>query len=208
MLWAPPGTVEPMRGWWREVAGLVLPVACGGCGRPRALLCAECEQALYGAGPRRARPWPEPPGLPLVHAAAPYEDAVRAVLLGHKERGALELAWALGGALAGAVRSSAAASPGGAAGPLLLVPVPSARSAVRARGHDPVRRIARAAASRLRSAGVPARVSAVLRQWRAVSDQAGLSAPERAANLAGAWRSSSAADGSWRAAGRCWWTMS
>lgn len=176
----------PMRGWWREVAGLVLPVACGGCGRPRAVLCAECRQALYGAGPCRVRPWPEPPGLPLVHAAAPYEDAVRAVLLGHKERGALELAGALGGALAGAVRSSAAALPGAVAGPLLLVPVPSARSAVRARGHDPVRRIARAAAGQLRSAGVPARVSAVLRQRRAVSDQAGLSAPERAANLAGA----------------------
>lgn len=175
-----------MHGWWREIAGLVLPVACGGCGRPRTVLCAECGQALYGAGARRVRPWPEPPGLPVVHAAAAYEDAVRAVLLGHKERGALRLAGALGGALAGAVRASMGGLPAGVAGPLLLVPLPSARSAVRARGHDAARRIALAAAGELRRAGVPARVLAVLRQRRAVSDQAGLSAPERAANLAGA----------------------
>ncbi|WP_028815032.1 ComF family protein [Streptomyces flavidovirens] len=175
-----------MHGLWREVAGLVLPVACGGCGRPRTVLCAQCGQALYGAAARRVRPWPEPPGLPVVHAAAPYEDAVRAVLLGHKERGALGLAGALGGALAGAVRAAVTGVPTGAAGPLLLVPVPSARSAVRARGHDPARRIALAAAGQLRRAGVPARVLAVLRQRRAVSDQAGLSARERAANLAGA----------------------
>ncbi|MFE9397571.1 ComF family protein [Streptomyces flavidovirens] len=175
-----------MHGWWREVAGLVLPVACGGCGRPRTVLCARCEQALYGAAARRVRPWPEPAGLPVVHAAAPYEDAVRAVLLGHKERGALGLAGALGGALAGAVRAAVTGMPSGAAGPLLLVPVPSARSAVRARGHDPARRIALAAARQLRRAGVPARVLAVLRQRRAVSDQSGLSARERAANLAGA----------------------
>ncbi|GAA2964436.1 ComF family protein [Streptomyces enissocaesilis] len=175
-----------MHGWWREISGLVLPVACGGCGRPRTLLCAECGQALYGAGARRVRPRPEPPGLPAVHAAAPYEDAVRAVLLGHKERGALGLAGPLGVALAGAVRGAAAGSPAGAAEPLLLVPVPSAPGAVRARGHDPARRIALAAAGELRRAGVPARVLAVLRQRRAVYDQTGLSARERGANLAGA----------------------
>ncbi|MDJ0461212.1 phosphoribosyltransferase family protein [Streptomyces sp. H27-C3] len=187
-----------MRGWWREAAGLLLPAGCGGCGRPRTALCEGCRQALCGAGPRRVRPSPEPPGLPVVHAAAPYEDAVRAVLLGHKERGALELAGALGGALAGAVLvgASGAGAPGtrrspdgdvsGGCGPLLLVPVPSARRATRARGHDPTRRIALAASGELRRAGVAARVLAVLRQRRAVSDQSGLRAPERLANLAGA----------------------
>ncbi|MBT2491175.1 ComF family protein [Streptomyces sp. ISL-96] len=175
-----------MHGWWQEVAGLVLPVACGGCGRPRTVLCAECGQALYGGAAGRVRPSPEPPGLPAVHAAAPYEDAVRAVLLGHKERGALGLAGALGSALAGAVRAAVTWPQAKTAGPLLLVPVPSARGAVRARGHDPARRIALAAAGELRRTGVPARVLAVLRQRRAVSDQAGLSARERAANLAGA----------------------
>ncbi|GAA2514162.1 ComF family protein [Streptomyces gobitricini] len=175
-----------MRWWWREMAGLVLPVACGGCGRPRTPLCGACARGLGGAEARRVRPVPEPAGLPVVCAAAPYADAVRAVLLGHKERGALGLARPLGVALAGAVRASVAASGGSDGLPLLLVPVPSARRAVRARGHDAGRRIALAAAAELRRRGTAARVLPVLRQRRAVADQAGLGARERLANLADA----------------------
>lgn len=172
-----------MRGWWREFSGLVLPTACGGCGRPCTALCEECRAALLGLPARRVRPAPEPAGLPVVYAAAPYEDAVRAVLLGHKERGALGMAGVLGQALAGAAR--AVAGPPGR-GPLLLVPLPSSRRAVRARGHDATRRIALAAAGELRRTGTDARVAAVLRQRRVVADQAGLSAPQRLANLSGA----------------------
>ncbi|MET9430798.1 ComF family protein [Streptomyces sp. NPDC003036] len=185
-----------MRGWWREIAGLVLPVACGGCGRVRTQLCEECGRALYGRPPGRVRPVPEPAGLPVVHAAAPYGDAVRAVLLGHKERGVLGLARPLGLALAGAVRAAVAApsvvaastapSAGLGAGPLLLVPVPSSRRAVRARGHDAARRIAMAAAAELRRTGTAARVLPVLRQRRSVSDQSRLDARQRLANMAGA----------------------
>ncbi|WP_432120592.1 ComF family protein [Streptomyces sp. S1] len=175
-----------MRGWWREIAGLVLPVACGGCGRPRTELCPECAEALTGPGPRRVRPEPEPAGLPAVHAAAPYADAVREVLLAHKERGALALAGPLGGALAGAVEAAAGAVAGSGDGSLLLVPVPSSRRSVRARGHDPTRRIALAAAGRLRRAGRDVRVAPVLRQRRYVADQAGLGARGRLANLSGA----------------------
>ncbi|EGX56582.1 hypothetical protein SZN_27036, partial [Streptomyces zinciresistens K42] len=58
---------------------------------------------LTGTVPSRVRPEPEPSGLPVVHAAARYEDAVRAALLAHKERGALALAAPLGTALARAV---------------------------------------------------------------------------------------------------------
>ncbi|MFJ2270424.1 ComF family protein [Streptomyces sp. NPDC087849] len=173
-----------MRGWWREISGLVLPVSCGGCGRPRVELCVECRAELSGGVPRRVRPVPEPVGLPVVHAAAAYENAVRAVLLAHKERGALGLTGALGKALAGAVRAGTGQV--GPVGPLLLVPVPSARRAVAARGHDPTRRIALAAAGELRRVGIRARVAGVLRQRRPVADQAGLGARQRHANLAGA----------------------
>lgn len=126
-----------------------------------------------------------------MHASAVYGDSVRAVLLAHKERGALGLAGPLGTGLAGAVRAGLRAGAGpheGVAGdaPVLLVPVPSARGAVRARGHDPVRRIALAAAGELRRGGTRARVLGVLRQRRVVADQAGLNSRQREANLRGA----------------------
>ena len=106
------------------------------------------------------------------------------MLLAHKERGALGLAGALGGALAAAVRAGAGHP--AEAGARLLVPVPSARRATAARGHDPARRIAAAAAAALRRGGTRARVLAVLRQRREVADQAGLGARDRQANLRGA----------------------
>ncbi|MFB8760086.1 ComF family protein [Streptomyces nigra] len=185
-----------MRGWWQDLTDLVLPAECGGCGKPRTVLCPECRAVLTGTAPSRVLPVPEPPGLPDVHAAARYTDEVRAMLLAHKERGALALAAPLGAALARAVRaglceSQDADGPGasvraGGDGSVLLVPVPSARAAVRARGHDPARRIALAAAGALRRTGTPARVAAVLRQARGVADQTGLSSRQRLVNLAGA----------------------
>ncbi|MFF7654300.1 ComF family protein [Streptomyces sp. NPDC007983] len=176
-----------MRGWWQEIADLVLPADCAGCGRPGVPLCDRCHGALRGSGARRVLPSPVPPGLPVVHAAVDYVDEARAVLLAHKERGALRLAGPLGGALAGAVRAAArGALPGAWESPLLLVPVPSARRAVGARGHDPARRIAFAAAGVLRRAGCPARVPAVLRQRRRVTDQSGLGARQRRENVTGA----------------------
>lgn len=206
------GRVVGMRGWWQDLTDLVLPAECGGCGMPRTVLCPECRAVLSGTVPSRVRPVPEPPGLPVVHAAARYADEARAVLLAHKERGALALAAPLGAALAGAVRaglreacaygSGAAARAvrsrgsqvradeagwfGGVGAPALLVPVPSGPGAVRARGHDPARRIALVAAGELRRAGTPARVLAVLRQGRGVADQTGLNSRQRLDNLAGA----------------------
>ncbi|MDT0381658.1 ComF family protein [Streptomyces sp. DSM 42041] len=175
-----------MQALWQELTDLVLPGGCAGCGVARASrrLCTRCRALLGRAVPRPVRPSPAPVGLPSVHAALPYADEARAVLLAHKERGALPLAEPLGRALAGAVRAAVAGS--GACRPVLLVPVPSARRSVAARGHDPVRRVASAAAAALRRAGEPARVVPVLRQRRKVADQAGLTAARRAANLSGA----------------------
>ncbi|MFE5212527.1 ComF family protein [Streptomyces sp. NPDC056600] len=164
----------------------MLPGECAGCGAPRSTLCERCRRALARGSPRPVRPRDAPGGLPPVWAAVPYADAVRSVLLAHKERGALPLAGPLGEALAVAVRAALRDGAASRDGPVVLVPVPSARRAVRVRGHDPARRIAVSAAGALRRSGTPARTAAVLRQRRAVADQAGLDAAGRLANLAGA----------------------
>ncbi|WTQ47258.1 ComF family protein [Actinacidiphila glaucinigra] len=197
-----------MRSWWREMSGLLLPAECAGCGAPRTVLCEECGAALHEPGAREVRPDAPPEGLPAVWAATVYADQPRAVLLAHKERGALGLARPLGEALAGAVYAAVRGGGGGGAPetrrreagltltpptltpptlpPFLLVPVPSSRRAVAARGHDATRRLALAAAADLRRDGLTVRVAAVLRQRRAVADQSGLGARDRPANLSGA----------------------
>ncbi len=129
----------------------------------------------------RVAPRPPPAGFLPCHAVAAYEGAVRAALIAYKERGRRELRRPLGRALAASV---AAGLPAGL--PAVLVPVPSRRSALRQRGADTTGALALEAARTLRSAGVGALALPLLRLGRTTSDSAGLSAPARAANLAGA----------------------
>ena len=126
------------------------------------------------------RPDPCPPGLAPSFAAAEYADPVRRMILLHKERGCFALAGPLGLTLASPVRVAAAPR-----GRTLLVPVPSRRAVVRARGHDATARIARAAVRVLRAEGVDVELSPLLRLREEVADQSGLTARERAENLAG-----------------------
>ncbi|MCO6004875.1 ComF family protein [Actinoallomurus purpureus] len=161
---------------------LLLPQRCAGCGDADGLVCPVCA-ALLGGPARVCPPRPAPPGLPRPWAVAPYTGAVRQVILAHKERGRTGLARPLGVGLAAAVLAAA----GDTGCPVLLVPVPSSRASMRRRGHDPTLRIAWAAAREAAVRwGVAVSVSRALAQRRGVADQAGLTAAERAANLAGA----------------------
>ncbi len=165
----------------RALLDLVVPARCAGCAVEGADLCPACARALAGPA-RRADPSPAPAGLPPVYAVAGYDGAARRALLAHKERGARSLAGPLGVALARSV--VAALPPPGP--PVALVPVPSTRVARRERGDDPLLRLARRAARVLQAAGWSATLARPLRHARAVVDSAGLTAPQRAANLAGA----------------------
>lgn len=149
---------------------LALPRRCAGCGALGApALCSGC---LLSASPVHA--WSA--GFETLAAAA-YEGPIRAALLSYKERGRRDLAGPLGQLLGRAVQGVLAErSPPPR---IALVPVPSARSAVAARGGDHVLRLARVAGRRL---GV--RVAAPLAFTRSVQDSAGLTSADRARNLA------------------------
>ena len=168
---------------------LVLPVECPGCGRPNTALCPACRRPLTGSAVDVATA-----AVPVpVHACAPYVGPVPGTVVAGKDRGRLDMTRPLAAALAAAVEASldaAGAGPLGADGglrPVLLVPVPSSAGATRARGADVVALLATVASRRLRVRGRRVRVARLLRQRRGVSDQAGLGARGRAANVAGAF---------------------
>jgi len=152
--------------------------ACVGCSTPGRSLCPDCAALLPLRG-RSVRPTPCPDGLAACFAAGEYADPLRAMILAHKEHGVFSLAAPLGRVLA------AAAGPALDEGLLVLVPVPSRPGVVRARGHDPMLRITRAAVRSLRRDECRAHVLRLLDVRGPVVDQAGLDSAQRAANLAG-----------------------
>ncbi|MFD9940107.1 ComF family protein [Nonomuraea sp. NPDC059023] len=161
---------------------VLAPQACLGCGLAHmGRVCDGCLAGWVGSVAPRM-PVPVPAGLPRCWSAGDYSGSLREAILAYKERGQTGLAAPLGEALAYTALTALAGS-GGPRGGVVVVPVPSARRAVRGRGHDPVRRLGALAASRMRAAGVRAVLVPALAQARRVADQAGLSATERAANL-------------------------
>ncbi|MEO6511866.1 MAG: ComF family protein [Nocardioides sp.] len=162
---------------------LLLGSRCVGCERPGRLLCPACADDLDRPA-RVTWPTPVPAGLVEPWAAAEYAGASRALVLGHKERAMHALRGPLSGLLA---RSVAAALEDAdlAGSAVVLVPVPSRRAAVRARGHDPTWTITRGAARRLRRAAYDVDALRMLRFRARVADQSGLDAAARAANLDG-----------------------
>jgi predicted amidophosphoribosyltransferase len=171
---------------WDVWADLVLGTCCVGCGRPGRVLCRPCAEDLPGAGVV-AWPTPAPAGLRLPVAVGEYGGTLKAAVNAHKERHMFALARPLGRLLAAAVRDLLVET-GAGTGPVVLVPVPSRFAVVRRRGHDPMLRIARHAAARLRRDGLSVTVARVLVPAAPVRDQAGLDAAERGANLAGTMR--------------------
>lgn len=175
--------------WLAATGDLLLGAHCPACRRPWWGLCPGCRSALRARTVRLTRPTPCPAGFPITATAGDYDQTMRRLIVAHKERQALALApilaellavacWRLLRELDDAVET---------AGPLTLVPVPSAPAAVRARGYDATTALARRAARLLRRAR-PVRVRRLLRQHRGVHDQAGLDAAARHRNLADSLR--------------------
>ena len=161
---------------------LVLGGCCVGCALPGRALCVSCAADLpVTASPCTPRPCP--PGLAPAYACGPYDGVLRALVVEHKERGLRAVRADLSLLLARAVVAAVAAAGVEDGDGLLLVPVPSRRSSVRARGDDPTYAMTRGAARLLHGAGRPARETGLLRLRPGVVDQAGLDREARRRNL-------------------------
>ena len=164
-----------------QVLDLAFPARCAGCGLEGSPICAACRPGLFA---RLGRPGGVLLGLPSELPAplvqlewcAPFEGAVRSSLHQLKYAGERRLASVLGEALAERWRRAGA-------GGDVLVPVPIHRDRERQRGYDQAVLLARAAGAAL---GVP--VAACLERWRATRAQFELDRPDRAANVASAFR--------------------
>lgn len=174
--------------WWADaVADLLWGSSCVGCDRPGRALCAGCDagwwQELRAGAARTER---EVADVRCV-SVGPYVAGLRRMVLAHKEEGVRALGAHMADVLAGLVLDAlpTGATPGGG---VLLVPVPSRPSVVRARGDDPWRRVVRGAAARVRQSGIDAACRPLLATGRSVRDQAGLDRTERALNLEGGIR--------------------
>lgn len=161
-----------------DLADLVLPTGCAGCGAAGVWLrygvCDRCVGVVTRLRPGPTRPDPAPPGLPPCVAVGGYDGVLRELVLAYKERGRHRLARPLGRLLATAVAGVVGD------GPLALVPVPDTAAAARSRHGDHLWRLARPAAASLRAAGVPV---ALARPVRALPrpDSAALDPAARAA---------------------------
>lgn len=161
-----------------EALDLFLGSRCVGCDRPGRMLCAGCRGSL-SVRARPAWPTPVPAGLVPPWASEDYAGAVRALVVGHKDRGQWGHRRVLGELLAEAVRGASAGLDPRV--PLLLVPVPSRPGAGRQRGYEATAALVRNAAARLRGQR-PVGVAPLVIS-RGAADQAGLDAAGRAANV-------------------------
>jgi predicted amidophosphoribosyltransferase len=174
--------------WLGEsVAGLsdlLFAGGCGGCAQPgRGSLCGACRAELASGYPGPTRPTPAPPGLPPCYALGEYAGVLREVLVGYKDRGRYPLSTPLGALLADVVAATGVER----SRPLLLVPIPDAPAAARARYGDHLRRLTTVAVATLRRAGWRAAPAPALAA-RPKTDSTHLDPAARALAAAGAFR--------------------
>ncbi|MGW5241417.1 ComF family protein [Monashia sp. NPDC004114] len=119
-----------------------------------------------------------------------FADPLRSAVSAWKDAGRRDLGRVLAPRLATALLGAAGAA-GWVKGPVLVVPAPSSRRSVRARGDAPLIGLCAAAVSICRDTpgagvGTSLEVSPALVHVRTVRDQSGLDTSQRRANLSGA----------------------
>jgi predicted amidophosphoribosyltransferase len=172
-----------------SILNLLLPARCVVCGAGGERLCQGCREGLPLLHPPLCERCGAPAAWPVsrcrecsgrrlafasARAAVEYDDGVRRLVAGWKERGLRRLA------------VEAAMLVGQAVPPprvTLLTFVPPDRERVLQRGHHPAERLARELGRRW---DVPVRP--LLGWTRAIPHQRGLTLPERRRNVAGAFR--------------------
>ena len=166
--------------WWGQAAeaalDLAVPQQCAGCGRPGRVWCRSCEQACIGASL----------AVPLVvpcRAACDHAGPAGRAVVAFKDQHVRRLARPLADLLAVAVVDALADARVSRRAPVWVVPVPSRRSAVRARGADHTSVLAGRAARLLRRTGVQAHRLPALTSVRASRDQVGLTRGQRRVNV-------------------------
>jgi predicted amidophosphoribosyltransferase len=167
---------------------LILPLRCVACDAPGEQLCRACRDALPRLSPplcaRCGKPteWPvarcgECAGRRLAFASAraavAYDDSVRRLVRGWKERGLRTLAAAAAEAVVDGVAPPEAS---------VLAFVPPDRARGLARGHHPAERLARELGERWAIPVLP-----LLRRTRPAARQRGLALADRRRNVAGAF---------------------
>ena len=181
--------VRAARAALTELARVLVPQQCPGCGAWDVALCMACGAGLTGPV-RRVES-----GAPRLHDArhgplpawgvATYDGPVRAAVVAWKDRGRADLGPVLEAVMeraAGDLARTLDAVCDGSG--ILLVPVPSTPGARRRRGADLVGGLASAAARGLDGVGKEVRVTPALARRRGVRDQVGLGARGRGRNTA------------------------
>ncbi len=178
-----------LSGLLTELSGLVLPVACAGCGVPDRPWCDRC--AAWFGPPVRCEDRAgrldllDDVGPPPVWCAADFAGPVRRAVTAWKDRGRTDLGPRFAAVLSAAARAAAVREVlGRSAGPegLLVVGVPTTPAAVRRRGADLVQDLVRAVVRGAQACEVPVRAGRPLRRTSG-ADSAGLGARARARHL-------------------------